>query len=196
MKNEILKQLSEAIDSSRAEGSAKLRLSEKAQVLQELKEYSALGEVIYRSEGLKEAAGEWGHHTINYNDGADWRTGKGAIEAYISGTGAQMRYKELFGDNLVMADIVYNFRKKEANAVAFMDYFLDHLGISIANLIKFLDPHAIVLGGGLSNIDEIYELLPNYIAKYGLNNDCYTPILKNEYGDSAGVYGAAIIGIQ
>jgi hypothetical protein len=56
MKNEILKQLSEAIDSSRAEGSAKLRLSEKAQVLQELKEYSALGEVIYRSEGLKEAA--------------------------------------------------------------------------------------------------------------------------------------------
>ena len=56
MKNEILKQLSEAIDTSRAEGSAKLRLSEKAQVLQELKEYSALGEVIYRSEGLKEAA--------------------------------------------------------------------------------------------------------------------------------------------
>lgn len=56
MKNEILKQLSEAIDNSRAEGSTKLRLSEKAQVLQELKEYSALGEVIYRSEGLKEAA--------------------------------------------------------------------------------------------------------------------------------------------
>ena len=56
MKNEILKQLSEAIDTSRAEGSTKLRLSEKAQVLQELKEYSALGEVIYRSEGLKEAA--------------------------------------------------------------------------------------------------------------------------------------------
>jgi hypothetical protein len=56
MKNEILKQLSEAIDNSRAEGSAKLRLSEKAQVLEELKEYSTLGEVIYRSEGLKEAA--------------------------------------------------------------------------------------------------------------------------------------------
>lgn len=56
MKNEVLKQLSEAIDNSRAEGSAKLRLSEKAQVLEELKEYSTLGEVIYRSEGLKEAA--------------------------------------------------------------------------------------------------------------------------------------------
>jgi len=56
MKNEVLKQLSEAIDNSREEGSAKLRLSEKAQVLEELKEYSTLGEVIYRSEGLKEAA--------------------------------------------------------------------------------------------------------------------------------------------
>lgn len=151
------------------------------------------GKVI---EGLKEAAGEWGHHTINYNDGAEWRTGKGVIEAYISGTGAQMRYKELFGDDLKMADIVYNFRKGEANAVKFMDYFLNHLGISISNLIKFLDPDAIVLGGGLSNIDEIYEQLPNYVAKYGLNNDCYTPILKNEYGDSAGVFGAAIVGIS
>jgi fructokinase len=150
------------------------------------------GQII---EGLKEAAGEWGHHTINYNDGAEWRTGTGAIEAYVSGTGAQIRYKEIFGDDLLMADIVYNYRKGESNAVRFMDYFLDHLAIAISNLIKFLDPDAIVLGGGLSNIDEIYELLPDYVAKYSLNGDCYTPILKNEYGDSAGVFGAAIVGI-
>ena len=56
MKNIVLKQLSEAIEHTRNESSQKMRLSEKAQVLEELKEYSALGEVIYRSEGLKEAA--------------------------------------------------------------------------------------------------------------------------------------------
>lgn len=156
------------------------------------------GGIIHKGEvisGLKEAAGEWGHHTINYNDGAEWRTGNGAIEAYISGSGAQARYKEMFGEEVAMADIVYNYRKGEEDAVKYMEYFFDHLGIAISNLIKFLDPDAIVLGGGLSNIDEIYEQLPNYVAKYNLNNDCYTPILKNEYGDSAGVYGAAIVGI-
>lgn len=56
MKNPVLNQLSEAIDNKINESSEKMRLSEKAQVLEELKEYSALGEVIYRSEGLKEAA--------------------------------------------------------------------------------------------------------------------------------------------
>ena len=56
MKNPVLNQLNEAIDKKINESSEKMRLSEKAQVLEELKEYSALGEVIYRSEGLKEAA--------------------------------------------------------------------------------------------------------------------------------------------
>lgn len=156
------------------------------------------GGIIYKGNvipGLKEAAGEWGHHTINYNNGPDWRTGTGAIEAYISGTGAQERYKEKYGKEVAMADIVYNYRKGEEDAKEFMDYFFEHLGISFSNLIKFLDPDAIVIGGGLSNIEEIYEQAPLYISKYSLNNDCYTPILKNEYGDSAGVYGAAIVGI-
>lgn len=156
------------------------------------------GGIIYDGKvigGLKEAAGEWGHHTINYDNGAEWRTGNGAIEAYISGTGAQERYKEMFNNEVAMADVVYNYRKGEEDAMKFMDYFFNHIGISFSNLIKFLDPDAIVIGGGLSNIDELYTESPNYIAKYNLNNDCYTPILKNEYGDSAGVFGAAIVGV-
>jgi len=157
------------------------------------------GGIIHNGQviaGLKEAAGEWGHHTINYDNGAEWRTGNGAIEAYISGTGAQTRYKEMFGKEIPMADIVFNYRNGEENAVKFMESFFEHIGISFSNLIKFLDPDAIVLGGGLSNVDEIYEEAPNYISKYSLNGDCYTPILKNEYGDSAGVYGAAIVGVE
>lgn len=157
------------------------------------------GGIVFKGQvipGLKEAAGEWGHHTINYDNGVEWRTGSGAIEGYISGTGAQQRYTDMFGKEVAMADIVYNYRKGEENAVTFMDSFFEHVGVAFSNLIKFLDPDAIVLGGGLSNIDEIYEKAPLYISKYSLNNDCYTPILKNEYGDSAGVYGAAIVGVE
>ena len=66
----------------------------------------------------------------------------------------------------------------------------------MSNLIKFLDPDVIVMGGGLSNVDEIYEEGLKRVKKYVFHNDLYTPIVKNEYGDSAGVYGAALIGIE
>ena len=56
-----------------------------------------------------------------------------------------------------------------------------------------MDPDAIVLGGGLSNVDEIYTEGPQYVEKYCLNQELYTPVLKNEYGDSAGVFGAALL---
>lgn len=152
------------------------------------------GKVI---RGLRENAGEWGHHTINYNDGPEWSSGvDGVIEAYISGTGVQKRYETKYGQSLAMADIVYNYRKGEDNAVDIFNEFLEHLGISISNLIKFIDPDVIVMGGGLSNIDEIYTEGLERVKKYVFDQNLYTPIVKNEYGDSAGVFGAALIGVS
>ncbi len=159
------------------------------------------GGIVYKGEvirGLKESAGEWGHSTINFENGPVWRNSvlKGLVEAYISGTGAQERYAEEYGDKLEMKDIVENYRNGEDRAVQAMNTFLNHYGISISNIIKFMDPDVIVLGGGLSNVDEIYSEGPKYVEKYCLNEELYTPILKNEYGDSAGVYGAAIVGVE
>ena len=152
------------------------------------------GKVI---RGLRENAGEWGHHTIDYSTGPEWTSGvNGVIEAYISGTGVQKRYESKYGEQLAMADIVYNYRKGEADAVDIFNEFLEHLGISLSNLIKFLDPDVIVMGGGLSNIDEIYTDGLERVKKYVFDQNLYTPIVKNEYGDSAGVFGAALIGVQ
>ncbi len=152
------------------------------------------GKVI---RGLQENAGEWGHSTINYDNGPAWRNGpKGVVEAYISGTGAQERFTEKFGEKKDFAEIVKAYRDGDATAKEFMDYFFEHYGISMGNLIKFLDPDVIVLGGGLSNVDELYNEGKEYVAKYCFNHDLYTPIVKNEYGDSAGVYGAALIGVE
>jgi fructokinase len=62
-------------------------------------------------------------------------------------------------------------------------------------LISILDPDAIILGGGLSNIDELYDSNLNKIRDYAFHPQAGTPVLKNGLGDSAGVYGAAWIGI-
>ena len=150
------------------------------------------GKVI---NGLSENTGEWGHATINYN-GAPWTTVTGAVEAYISGTGIETQYKSTWGEELSTAEIVAQYRKGDDKASSIMNEFFEHFGISIANLIKFLDPDVIVLGGGVSNVDEIYTEGLERVKKYVFHNDLYTPIVKNQCGDSAGVLGAAYIGIE
>ena len=92
-------------------------------------------------------------------------------------------------------DIVEAYREGDKKASDTMIEFYEHFGVSISNLIKYLDPDVIVLGGGVSNVDEVYTEAVEYVKKYVFHNDLYTPIVKNNYGDSAGVFGAALIGI-
>ena len=149
------------------------------------------GKVI---SGLSENTGEWGHSTINYK-GAEWNSVDGAVEAYISGTGIETQYKNTWGEEMQTANIVAKYREGDDKASAIMNEFFEHFGISIANLIKFIDPDVIVLGGGVSNVDEIYTEGLERVKKYVFHNDLYTPIVKNVCGDSAGVFGAAYIGL-
>ncbi len=152
------------------------------------------GEVI---KGMRDCTGEWGHSTIDYKNGDEWHGGvNGAVEAYISGSGVQARYKAENNEELATADIVYNYRNGAAKSVEAMDEFFEYFGIAMSNLIKFYDPEVIVLGGGLSNIEELYTEGIKRVAKYNLNKELYTPIVKNKFGDSAGVFGAALIGVE
>lgn len=158
------------------------------------------GGLIYKGQvirGARENAGEFGHSTINFDNGPTWGNSavKGIIEAYTSGTGLQARYKEKFGIDLPSADIVYNYRQAEPKSTEIFNEFLVHYGVSMGNIIKFLDPEVIVLGGGLSNVDELYSVGLEHVKHNCLGQDLYTPIRKNEFGDSAGVFGAAIIGV-
>lgn len=72
-----------------------------------------------------------------------------------------------------------------------MDIYLDRFARAIATLVNVLDPHAIVMGGGLSSIDAFYTDLPERVECYGFNPEGETAIVKNRHGDSSGVRGAA-----
>jgi fructokinase len=72
-----------------------------------------------------------------------------------------------------------------------MERYLDRCARALATVVNILDPDVIVLGGGLSNIDALYEELPRRLPAYVFSDRCTTPILKNAHGDSSGVRGAA-----
>ena len=73
--------------------------------------------------------------------------------------------------------------------------FLKNFGLALANVINILDPDAVVLGGGVSNIQFLYTAGKLEAYKYVFSDKVYTPILKNQLGDSAGVFGAALLGL-
>ncbi len=72
-----------------------------------------------------------------------------------------------------------------------MEQFLDRFARAIATLVNILDPDAIVIGGGLSNIDLLYSELPPRVEHYAFSPQGPIAILKNRHGDSSGVRGAA-----
>ena len=82
-------------------------------------------------------------------------------------------------------------RENEPIAQEALDNLLERFGKAVAGVINILDPHVVVLGGGLSNIEELYDEGPRRIAKYVFNPTLETPIRRNLRGDSAGVLGAA-----
>lgn len=156
------------------------------------------GGLIYERKvwtGLQSIGGEWGHMTID-PDGPICYCGKaGCTETYISGGGAERRYKKEFGEELDLEQIVKNYRAGEAKAVTFMKQFFVDFGRAISNLLTVLDPDIVVLGGGVSNIDELYTKGIEQVEKYHFSDSLDTPIVKHQLGDSAGVIGAALIGI-
>ena len=76
-----------------------------------------------------------------------------------------------------------------------IDSFFQNFGRSVANLINVLDPDMVVLGGGVSNFDALYADGISEVARYVFSDSLETPIVKNELGDSAGVIGAALVGV-
>ncbi len=145
--------------------------------------------------GLQRIAGEWGHMSVD-PAGPECYCGKrGCVETFISGGGLEKRYEREFGGKLSLKEIVLRYRQKEPHAVSFMNVFFGSFGRSLANLINVLDPDVVVLGGGVSNIDELYTKGIEEVAKFVFTDHFQTPIVRHELGDSAGVIGAALIGI-
>jgi fructokinase len=136
-------------------------------------------------------AGEWGHHTLHQNGNRCYCGKLGCVETYISGPALEKRWIELTGKAEPLASIVQNLDSEKAQKWKLE--FLDNFGTGLANVIDILDPDAIVLGGGVSNIDFLYTEGRNAIYDKVFSDLVDTPILKNKLGDSAGVFGAALL---
>ena len=154
--------------------------------------YSVGGRVLNGAHGI---AGEWGHNPLPAQTPEelqyvpDCYCGRAScIEAWISGTGLAADYKRRAGRDASPHDIS---AAGDALSKAVMEDFYDRFARSLATIVNMLDPDAIVLGGGLSNIDALYTELPGRVERYAFNTEAKSRILKNVHGDSSGVRGAA-----
>jgi fructokinase len=148
--------------------------------------------------GRNGLGGEWGHlplpwPTVDELPGPPCYCGKsGCIETWISGTGFERDFLAVTGQPLRGHQIVAAANEGDPAALAALDRLLDRIARSLTILIDILDPDAIVLGGGLSNIDRLYDGgLTTRLASYTFGGAVDTPILRNLHGDSSGVRGAA-----
>jgi fructokinase len=141
-------------------------------------------------QGRTNIAGEWGHHTLHQNGNQCYCGKKGCVETYISGPALEKNWEQLTGNKQSMPEIV---NSENAMFGQWKENFLDNFGTGLANVIDILDPDVIVLGGGLSNIDFLYSDGIKNVYEKVFSELVDTPILKNSLGDSAGVFGAALL---
>lgn len=151
---------------------------------------------VYRRRllrGKQHIAGEWGHHCLDPAGPSCYCGQRGCVERYLSGPAVSERYRERCGEVLAMEAIVARARSGESAARAVLDEFFGHYGRALANVISIVDPDIVVLGGGLSHIDELYDRGREAVARHVFNDELRTPIVRNMLGDSAGVIGAALL---
>ncbi|MFC0227191.1 N-acetylglucosamine kinase [Serratia aquatilis] len=119
----------------------------------------------------------------------------GCIENYISGRGFEWMYAHFYQQQLPAKQIIAHYRAGEPQAVAHVDRFLEVLAICLGNLLTIIDPHLLVIGGGLSNFAEIYQALPLRLPAHLLRVAKLPRIEKARYGDAGGVRGAAFLNL-
>ena len=148
-------------------------------------------------QGRNNVGGEWGHITLpnrtedekKYNEQC-YCLKKGCMETYLSGPGFAKCFNLRHNKNLDSHEIINNFSadKKSKNA---LDNYINHLARGLSIVVNILDPDIIVLGGGMSNINYIYESINEELKKYVFTDTLNTKVVKNIHGDSSGVRGAA-----
>ena len=142
-------------------------------------------------------AGEWGHDGLPRIDAADlpsprcWCGLDGCIETYLSGPALLADHRTNGGRAESTRAIVEHARAGDEAAVATLRRYGRRLAKALAMVVNLVDPDVIVLGGGLSNVDELYDDVPPLLARYVFADTVTTPIVKNRHGDSSGVRGAA-----
>ena len=146
-------------------------------------------------EGAHSIAGEWGHNPLPGMTAEEWAEaqacycgGKGCIEQWLSGPGLSAEFKRKTGNDWTAQEIAGS---DHPEARAAMTRWMERMGRALASVMNILDPDAVVLGGGLSNIEALYRDLPKMVERHGFCPETPPRILRNVHGDSSGVRGAA-----
>ena len=147
--------------------------------------------------GPNAIAGEWGHNPLPPSAAGpvellDCYCGRaGCIERYLSGPGISADHLAMTGIATTAAHISAAAQVGEPDAVATLDRYVERLAAGLAVVINILDPAVIVLGGGVSNIQALYEQIPQRWDGYVFSDRVDTQLAQNLHGDSSGVRGAA-----
>ena len=136
-------------------------------------------------------SGEWGHSILHTNGHTCYCQKQGCVETYISGGGLS----KILNNHGIHLSVEAFFKKEEKNNIESRIYqnFMNDFAQAMGNIINSIDPDIIILGGGLSNVDSLYTDGINAINQYIFSETLKTPILRNQLGDSAGVFGAALL---
>ena len=145
-------------------------------------------------EGVHGIAGEWGHNTLPNEEALCYCGKRGCNETVFSGPALEHFYQERTGKSLSLPVIVERAHAGEEAAKLTLNRLQEKFAEAIAIPINIIDPHVIVIGGGVGNIDLLYtEETREKILGYIFNNTLKTRLLKPQLGDSAGVFGAAML---
>ena len=149
--------------------------------------------------GANAIAGEWGHNPLPWPED-DERPGppcycgkRGCIETFLSGPGLALDHSAAGGQNIPASEVVHLAGEGDARAEATLQRYEKRLARALAHVVNILDPHAIVLGGGLSNIQRLYARVPQLWSAWIFSDHVATRLLRNRHGDSGGVRGAACL---
>ncbi|GLK50008.1 fructokinase [Brevundimonas intermedia] len=148
-------------------------------------------------EGANGMGGELGHVPLpwmtqdEFPGPACWCGKRGCLDVLVSGTGVRLDHERRTGVAMDPPLIVEAARAGEPDAVSTLDAYISRLGRALAMIANIVDPDVFVLGGGMSNVDEIYDLLPPVIAQYAFGGLWQGRVVKARWGDSSGVRGAA-----
>ncbi len=148
-------------------------------------------------EGAHGISGEWGHVPLPWPTSEEldatpcWCGKRGCLETWISGTGLQQDHWRATGHRLSGEEIIEAARAGDAAAGATLSRYIDRLARALAMVCTVIDPDVIVLGGGLSNVTELYERLPDRVRELVFSDFWDGRIVPARWGDSSGVRGAA-----
>jgi fructokinase len=144
--------------------------------------------------GTNAIAGEWGHNPHPSARGEDCECYCGRSncnERFLSGPALEADYLQTTGVACSAAEIAAKASSGDPDAGAVLDTYIDRLAEALAVVINILDPDAVVLGGGMSNVGALYDAAPNRWGQWVFSDAVSTPLRRAIHGDSSGVRGAA-----